>query len=86
MSGREESTTMNAGSRLTLSSTASVHRNRSVAPAAKSKQVKFIEVQPLAPAIAPEVGTIELVVGDVRIVVRGRVETEALAPVLAALE
>lgn len=54
--------------------------------AAKSKQVKFIEVQPPAPAMAPEVGTIELVVGDIRIVLRGRVETEALAPVLAALE
>lgn len=59
---------------------------RGGAPAAKSKQVTFIEVQPPVPVSAPEVGTIELVVGDVRIMLRGRVETDALAPVLAALE
>lgn len=58
----------------------------------KKKQVRFIEVQaPVTPATTetpptPEAGVIELVVGGARILIRGRVEADALTPVLAALE
>lgn len=52
--------------------------------AAQRKQVEITLVQEPAAAV-PEAGTIELVVGGARILIRGRVEAEALAPVLAAL-
>jgi transposase-like protein len=62
---------------------------RSPKPSTK-KQVRFIEVQapatPATPVTPPEAGVIELVVGGARILIRGRVEADALTPVLAALE
>ncbi|MFY0535263.1 IS66 family insertion sequence element accessory protein TnpA [Nannocystis pusilla] len=55
--------------------------------AAGPAPASFVEVteQPTAPA-SSEVGMIELDVGRIRIRVRGRVESEALARVLDALE
>lgn len=48
---------------------------------------KFVEVMPpCVPSDEGDGGTIELEVGETRIVVRGRVDTEALARVLAAVE
>ena len=48
---------------------------------------KFVEVtQPRTSSGEADGGTIEVEVGDTRIVVRGRVDTEALARVLAAVE
>jgi hypothetical protein len=48
---------------------------------------KFVEVTPPCMSSGEaDGGTIEVEVGDARIVVRGRVDTEALARVLAAVE
>lgn len=53
---------------------------------AAQRKVEITLVREQEPAAAmPEAGTIELVVGGARILIRGRVEAEALAPVLAAL-
>lgn len=62
-------------------------RSKLKAPRPKGKQVKFIEVQgPAAVAESPEPGVIELAFGDARILLRGRVEADALTTVLTALE
>lgn len=62
-------------------------RSKLKAPRSKGKQVKFIEVQgPTAVAESPEPAVIELVFGGTRILLRGRVEADALTAVLAALE
>lgn len=62
-------------------------RSKLKGPAPKKKQVQITLVQEPAPApvVVPEAGVIELVVGGTRILIRGRVEMEALTPVLAAL-
>lgn len=53
--------------------------------AAQRKQVEITLVREQEPVAAPEAGTIELVVGGARILVRGRIEAESLTPILAAL-
>jgi hypothetical protein len=54
--------------------------------AAKVPPPKFVEVKEQVPVIAPpEAGVIELVIGEVRVVIRGRVEADALTPILAAV-
>lgn len=60
-------------------------RPSSAKKAAQRKQVEITLVREQEPAVVPEAGTIELVVGGARILIRGRVEAEALAPVLEAL-
>lgn len=69
----------------TLAGWRSKLKRPSTAKAAKRKQVEITLVREQEPASMPEVGTIELVVGGARILIRGRVEAEALAPVLVAL-
>lgn len=64
-------------------------RSKLKGPVPKKKQVQITLVQEPtvapAPVVTPDAGVIELVVGAVRILIRGRVEAEALMPVLAAL-
>lgn len=53
--------------------------------ATQRKQVEITLVREQEPVAVPEAGTIELVVGGARILVRGRIEADALTPILAAL-
>jgi hypothetical protein len=55
--------------------------------AAPGDEARFVEVtDQVAPSSMVDDGVIEVEVGDIRIVVRGRVDAEALARVLAAVE
>lgn len=50
------------------------------------KPVKFVEIAERGAEVAPASGVIELIVGGAQIVIRGRVEVEALRSVIVALE